>query len=55
MNYNLYRGTTKHKAAEPDYYIDIYTCSDEALDRIIEARREAFREEWFKYEKGFYA
>lgn len=55
MNFKLYLGTTKHQPSEPDYYIDVYSCSDEALERIIEFRREAFRKEWFDYENSFYA
>lgn len=55
MNLNFYRGTTVSKPAEPDYYLDVIICSDEALDKVIEARREAFREEWAEYESKFYS
>ena len=54
MNRKLYYGTIKHPPAAPDFNIDIYSCSDEAMDKVIEARRAEFIDEWFKYEKGFY-
>lgn len=54
MNRNFYYGTIKHQPAEPDYYLDIYSCSDEAMDRVIESRRTEFIDEWFKYESQFY-
>lgn len=54
MNKSFYYGTAKHKPAEPDYYLDIYNCSDAAIDRVIEARRTEFIDEWFKYENQFY-
>lgn len=54
MNMKYYRGTTKHQPAEPDYYLDVYSCSDEEMDRVIEARRAEFIDEWFKYEASFY-
>lgn len=54
MNKSFYYGTTKRKPAEPDYYLDIYNCLDAAIDRVIEARRTEFIDEWFKYENQFY-
>lgn len=54
MNRSFYYGTTKHQPAEPDYYLDIYSCSDAAIDRLIEAKRIEFIDEWFKYESQFY-
>lgn len=54
LNRKFYCGTIKHPPAAPDFNIDIYSCSDEAMDKVIEARRAEFIDEWFKYEKGFY-
>ena len=54
MNMKYYRGTMRHQPADADYYIDVYDCSDDDIDRLIEARRNEFRDEWFKYEESFY-
>ncbi len=54
MTGSFYYGTTKHKPAEPDYYLDIYSCTDAAIDRVIEARRAEFIDEWYEYESRFF-